>query len=102
MLERFLTIARIIAPVLGMVVCGYVYGRVRIKTVRQEMGAVNQVIGGLLTPMMVFGAMSQKEFDIYSNLPLIGAGAWVIWAALWRVTSSQKSWALTSKHLYRP
>jgi predicted permease len=78
MLERFLTIASIIAPVLGMVLCGYIYGRVRINTVRQEMGAVNQVIGGLLTPMMIFGAMSQKEFDIYSNLPLIGAGAWVI------------------------
>ncbi|MGL4767235.1 MAG: AEC family transporter [Formosimonas sp.] len=78
MFELFLKIASIIAPVLGMVLCGYIYARLRPHSARQEMVSVNQVIGGLLTPLMIFSAMSAKEFDIYTNWPLFLAGLWVI------------------------
>lgn len=80
--ELFLKIISIIAPVLGMILCGYGYARLRPQHARTEMASVNQVIGGLLTPMMIFGAMSQKEFDLYANWPLILAGLWVIFGSL--------------------
>lgn len=82
MSELFLKIASIIAPVLGMVLCGYAYARFRIKQAREEMVSINSIIGNLLTPMMIFSAMSQKEFDIYANWSLILAGLWVIFGSI--------------------
>ena len=82
MLELFFKIATIIAPVLIMVLCGYVYARFHPFTVSTQFAPVNQLISNLLTPMMIFGAMGQKEFDIVANAALIAAGAWVIFGSV--------------------
>ena len=82
MLELFFKIATIISPVLIMVLCGYVYARFHPFTVSTQFAPVNQLISNLLTPMMIFGAMSQKEFDIVANAALIAAGAWVIFGSV--------------------
>ena len=82
MLELFFKIATIIAPVFIVVLCGYVYARFHSFTVREQFAPVNQLISNLLTPMMIFGAMCQKEFDIIANLALIAAGTWVIFGSV--------------------
>jgi len=78
----FTQIAAIIFPVLGVIVCGYVYGRLRPNEAPQQMGAINPLVMEFFTPMMIFGAMSQKSFDIYANGSLMLAGLWVIFGSV--------------------
>lgn len=78
MTESFYKIFAIVAPVLGVILCGYLYGRVRPSAARQQMQSVNPLVMDFFTPMMFLGALSQKGFDIYANGTLILAGLWVV------------------------
>lgn len=74
----FYKIAAIIFPVLGVIFCGYLYGRSRPRAAREQFATIGPFIMDFLTPLMIFGAMSQKSFDIYANVPLIEATVWVV------------------------
>ncbi|MFZ1891041.1 MAG: AEC family transporter [Formosimonas sp.] len=78
----FAQINAIIIPVFGVIMFGYAYGRFRPEAAPKQMAALNPLVMDFFTPMLIFGAMSQKSFDIYANGSLVLAGLWVIFGSL--------------------
>ena len=78
MTELFYKIIAIVLPVLSVIVCGYVYGRLRPVKARAQMAELNPLVMDFFTPMMFLGALSQKDFDIYANGALLMAGFVVV------------------------
>ena len=78
MTELFSQIIAIVLPVLSVIVCGYVYGRLRPIKARAQMAELNPLVMDFFTPMMFLGALSQKDFDIYANGALLMAGFVVV------------------------
>jgi predicted permease len=70
----FQRILAIILPVFAIIAVGYGYARLRGDSVRADMGAVNRVSMEVLCPLLVFTALSAKDFDVGHNLVLILAG----------------------------
>lgn len=70
----FQRILGIILPVFAIIAVGYGYARLRGESVRADMGAVNRVSMEVLCPLLVFTALSAKDFDVGHNLVLILAG----------------------------
>ena len=70
----FQRIFGIILPVFAIIAVGYGYARLRGDSVRADMGAVNRVSMEVLCPLLVFTALSAKDFDVGHNLVLILAG----------------------------
>ena len=70
----FQRILGIILPVFAIIAVGYGYARLRGDSVRADMGAVNRVSMEVLCPLLVFTALSAKDFDVGHNLVLILAG----------------------------
>lgn len=70
-LER---IASIILPVFIIVAAGYVYARIRGEASRTEMGVLNRLSSDLFCPLLVFSALSGREFNLADNGVLILAG----------------------------
>jgi len=63
-LER---ITGIILPVFAIIAIGYGYARWRGEVVRSDMASVNRVSMEVLAPLMVFSALSAKDFDLAHN-----------------------------------
>lgn len=63
-LER---ITGIILPVFSIIAIGYGYARWRGEVVRSDMASVNRVSMEVLAPLMVFSALSAKDFDLVHN-----------------------------------
>lgn len=72
--DMFQRILSIILPVFAIIAVGYGYARLRGDSVRADMGAVNRVSMEVLCPLLVFTALSAKDFDVADNLVLILAG----------------------------
>ena len=64
----------IITPVLIISAMGYVYARI----CRPDMTWINRLSVDLLFPLLVFSAMSSKDFHILNFLPLMGGGVAVL------------------------
>lgn len=73
-MDMFQRILGIILPVFAIIAVGYGYARLRGESVRADMGAVNRVSMEVLCPLLVFTALSAKDFDVGHNLVLILAG----------------------------
>ncbi|NEX61326.1 AEC family transporter [Noviherbaspirillum galbum] len=73
-MQVFERILGIILPVFIIIALGYVYGRVRGKSVKPDMISVNKVSMDVLCPLLVFTALAAKEFDLVQNGMLIVAG----------------------------
>lgn len=71
LVQRILTI---ILPVFITIAIGYGYARWRGEGVRDEMAAVNRISMDILCPLLVLTAFASKDFELASNLELIGAG----------------------------
>jgi hypothetical protein len=70
----FERILEIILPVFIIVAAGYVYVRLRGDQARSDISAVNRVTMDVLCPLLIFTAISAKDFDIVNNGPLVLAG----------------------------
>lgn len=73
-MEMFERIAGIIMPVFVMIGVGYAYARLRGKTVKSDMTAVNRISMEVLCPLLVFTGLAAKDFDVVHNGTLILAG----------------------------
>jgi hypothetical protein len=73
-MEMFERIAGIILPVFVIIGVGYIYARLRGKTVKSDMTAINRVSMEVLCPLLVFTALAAKDFDVAHNSTLILAG----------------------------
>ncbi|RIK95866.1 MAG: transporter [Burkholderiales bacterium] len=71
LVQRILTI---ILPVFITIAIGYGYARWRGEGVRDEMAAVNRISMDILCPLLVLTAFASKDFELATNLELIGAG----------------------------
>jgi len=60
-------ISGIILPVFAIIAIGYGYARWRGEVVRSDMASVNRVSMEVLAPLMVFSALSSKDFDLVHN-----------------------------------
>ena len=69
-MDLVIRILGIITPVLIISAIGYGYGRLR----KPDMTWINRLATDLLFPMLVFSAMSSKDFNILEYLPLIFGG----------------------------
>lgn len=66
-------IASIILPVFAIIGIGYGYARWRGEVVRSDMASVNRVSMEALAPLMIFSALSSKDFDLLHNAWLVAA-----------------------------
>jgi predicted permease len=73
-MQVFERIFGIILPVFGIIALGYGYARLRGNAVKADMTAVNRVSMDVLCPLLVFTALSAKDFDLAHNGTLILAG----------------------------
>lgn len=67
-------ITAIILPVFIIVAAGFGYARLRGQSARADMGVLNRLSTELFCPMLVFTALSGREFDLAGNAVLILAG----------------------------
>ncbi len=74
-MDMFQRILGIILPVFVIIGLGYGYARLRGESVRSDMVPVNRVSMEVLCPLLIFTALSAKDFDVANNLSLIAAGA---------------------------
>ena len=73
MIERILGI---ILPVFSVIAVGYLWGR----RVKPDMAVVNRISMNVLSPALIFSALSSKSFDVRGDAMLmVGASAWC-WA----------------------
>ncbi|NVN92705.1 MAG: AEC family transporter [Desulfuromonadales bacterium] len=70
-LERIISI---IMPVFIIVGAGYLYARLRGDSARADMTTMNRVSMEVFCPLLVFTALSGRDFDLTSNAVLILAG----------------------------
>ncbi len=70
-LERIIAI---ILPVFIVVAAGYAYARLRGASSRTEMGVLNRLSTDLFCPLLVFTALSGRDFNLADNGVLILAG----------------------------
>lgn len=82
----------IITPVLIISAMGYVYARI----CRPDMTWINRLSVDLLFPLLVFSAMSSKDFHILNFLPLMGGGVAVL------LGSGLIAWAVSRLLGYNP
>src|SRR5450830_31068 len=83
-------IAGIILPVFVTIAIGYAYARWRGEVVRSDMASVNRVSMEVLAPLLVFSALSSKDFDLLHN-------GWLILASvLISLGSAVLAWPLAS------
>ncbi len=71
LLERIIAI---ILPVFIIVAAGYAYARLRGETARADMGVLNRLSSDLFCPLLVFTALSGRDFSLADNGVLILAG----------------------------
>src|SRR4051794_8409979 len=71
MVARILTI---ILPVFGVVIIGYIYGRIA----KPNMGGANKANMDVILPVLIFVALSSKDFDIIANGWLVLAAAGIV------------------------
>jgi malate permease and related proteins len=71
LLERIIAI---ILPVFIIVAAGYIYARLRGETARADMGVLNRLSSDLFCPLLVFTALSGRDFSLADNGVLILAG----------------------------
>lgn len=71
LLERIISI---ILPVFIIVAAGYIYARLRGETARADMGVLNRLSSDLFCPLLVFTALSGRDFSLADNGVLILAG----------------------------
>jgi predicted permease len=64
----------IILPVFAVVIAGYLYARVA----KPNMGGANKANMDLFCPVLIFVALSSKEFNLQANLLLVGAAVAII------------------------
>ena len=84
----FLRILAVIAPILLIVLVGYLYARRH----RPDLAAMNTVTVDVLTPLLVFSGLTAKNFDLLSNRWLLlgafcviaGSGLIAAFIARWR------------------
>ena len=67
-------IIAIILPVFFIVAAGYIYARLRGETARADMGVLNRLSSDLFCPLLVFTALSGRDFSLADNGVLILAG----------------------------
>ena len=67
-------IVGIILPVFAVVIAGYVYARIA----KPNMGGANKANMDLFCPVLIFVALSSKEFDLHANGILVVAAAAII------------------------
>jgi hypothetical protein len=70
-LERILGI---ILPVLFIVAAGYSYARLRPRTAKADMAAMNRVSMEVLCPLLIFTALAGKDFDLAHNGTMVLVG----------------------------
>ncbi len=85
-------IVAIITPVLIISAIGYAYGRIR----RPDMTWINRLSLDLLFPMLIFTAMSSKDFQIVDYLPLMIGGVVIVFG------SGLIAWAVAGLLGYNP
>jgi predicted permease len=71
LVSRILTI---ILPVFGVVIIGYIYGRIA----KPNMGGANKANMDVILPVLIFVALSSKDFDLVANGWLVVAAAGVV------------------------
>lgn len=64
-------ILTIILPVFGVVIIGYIYGRIA----KPNMGGANKANMDVILPVLIFVALSSKDFDLVAN-------GWLVIAAI--------------------
>lgn len=69
-----LRIASILAPMMTVVLVGYLYGRIR----KPDMAFANQITMDVFVPALVLSALSDKSFALVANLPMLVGGTAVI------------------------
>ncbi|HET7096813.1 MAG TPA: AEC family transporter [Casimicrobiaceae bacterium] len=70
----FVRILGIILPVFSVVALGWLYA----ARVKPDFSSMNRVNLSMLLPALIFSALSSKEFDLASNLPLIAGAIGVV------------------------
>lgn len=73
-MEILQRITSIILPVFIVVGVGYLYARQRGDAARADMAAINRVSMEVFCPLLVFSALSGRDFDLARNAVLILAG----------------------------
>lgn len=73
-LPMLMRIATILAPMIAIVLAGYVYGRFR----KPNMAIANQLAMEVFIPALVLAALSDRSFTLGAHVPLIIGGTAVI------------------------
>lgn len=73
-MDLLLRIAQIIVPVFLIVAVGWLYGR----RVRPNLEAFNRIVLDVMTPMLVYTGLANKDFHLVEHQGVIVAGALVI------------------------
>jgi predicted permease len=74
MMDTVYRIVAIILPVFGVVTVGYVYGRIA----KPNMGGANKANMDVFLPVLIFVALSSKDFDLAANAVLVIAAAGIV------------------------
>ncbi|MEO7762213.1 MAG: AEC family transporter, partial [Casimicrobiaceae bacterium] len=67
-------ILTIILPVFGVVIIGYIYGRIA----KPNMAGANKANMDVILPVLIFVALSSKEFDLAANAWLVVASIGIV------------------------
>jgi predicted permease len=73
-MDLLLRIAQVIVPVFFIVAVGWFYGR----RVRPDLDAFNRIVLDVMTPMLVYTGLANKDFHLAEHQGLIAAGALVV------------------------
>lgn len=73
-MPMLMRIASILAPMVTVVVAGYVYGRFR----KPNMAIANQLALEIFIPALVIATLADKSFDLAANVPILIGGVAVI------------------------
>ncbi|MBK0393020.1 AEC family transporter [Ramlibacter algicola] len=73
-MELLLRIAQVIVPVFFVVGVGYAYGR----RAQPDLGTFNRIVLDVMTPLLVYTGLANRDFHLREHLPLIGAAALLV------------------------